>query len=251
MKLKSYIKKLINPKEFWIGNDNDDLASEASEDDVQIYMRVKPYTMTGPDRVWALINSVNYIANAGIDGDFVECGVWRGGSAMAMCYKLNSLQSHDRQIWLYDTFAGMTKPSEEDIEIKTGNRATELYDNTIVGDEVDGWCCASKRDVITNMMSTGYPMDKINIIEGDVLRTLDMKYPDKIALLRLDTDWYESTCKELEVLFPKLVRGGVCIIDDYGHWKGSKKAVDEYLENNHINVLLNKIDYSGRLFIKP
>ena len=74
--------------------------------------------------------------------------------------------------------------------------------------------------------------------------------PSGIALLRLDTDWYESTKHELEHLYPLLVSGGVIIIDDYGHWKGAKKAVDEYIKDNNLPLLLNRIDYTGRIGIK-
>jgi len=246
MDLKYHLKRLFNRHSIDI-----ELAPEATTNDVDIYKRVKPFTMTSPDRVWALINTVNYIIRGGIVGDFVECGVWRGGSAMAMCFKLNSLNIQDRHLWMYDTFSGMTNPSENDVEISTGNSAFKLMGKAIDKDEDNIICEASKEEVIFNMESTSYPMTNIHIIEGDVLKTLGKNSPDKISLLRLDTDWYESTCKELEVLFPKLVRGGVCIIDDYGHWKGSKKAVDEYLKDNCINVLLNKVDYTGRLFIKP
>ena len=72
--------------------------------------------------------------------------------------------------------------------------------------------------------------------------------PERIALLRIDTDWYESTRHELVHLYPRLSPGGVLIIDDYGHWQGARKAVDEYFQ---AGLFLNHIDYTGRLAIKP
>lgn len=250
MNPKGIIKTILHRCGFGIHADTQQLVAEATSVDIDIYNCVKEFTMTSPDRVWALINAVNYIVKSELEGDFVECGVWRGGSAMAIASKLKSLGKTDREVWLYDTFSGMTVPSGEDIEINTGNMAGDLY-NDAVSKENDGWCYASESEVTENIKSTGYPMENVQIIKGDVITTLETIFPEKIALLRLDTDWYESTAKELEILYPRLVSGGVCIIDDYGHWQGAKKAVDEYFEKNKINVLLNKVDYTGRLFIKP
>ena len=80
--------------------------------------------------------------------------------------------------------------------------------------------------------------------------TIPKNSPEKISILRLDTDWYESTKHELEYLFPRLSSGGILIIDDYGHFKGAKKAVDEYFTKNKIQYFLNRIDYTGRLIVK-
>jgi O-methyltransferase len=85
---------------------------------------------------------------------------------------------------------------------------------------------------------------------GKVEDTFPKDTPDKIAILRLDTDWYESTRHELIHLYPKLSIGGVLIIDDYGHWEGARKAVDEYINDNTLRILLNRIDYTGRIAVK-
>ena len=92
--------------------------------------------------------------------------------------------------------------------------------------------------------------ENIKYIEGKVEQTLSDNNPGKIALLRLDTDWYESTKIELEVLYPLLVIGGVLIIDDYGLFHGAKKAVDEYFHSINEEPLMHRIDYSGRMIIK-
>lgn len=107
------------------------------------------------------------------------------------------------------------------------------------------------RETTGNILSTGYPKEKINFVKGLVEETIPQTQINKIAILRLDTDWYSSTKFELEHLYPKLVKGGVLIIDDYGHWEGCKKAVDEYFTNNNIPIFMMRIDYTGRLIIKP
>lgn len=224
---------------------------EATDMDKQIGLSVAPYTMTSPERVWAVINSVKYIVANNVDGDFVECGVWRGGSAMAIVYKLKELGILDRQLWLYDTFSGMTAPSQKDVEAQSGKNAKALLEETTKGDGNNIWCVASKEDVSANILATGYAASNIKLVEGDILETLNREIPEKISMLRLDTDWYESTKKELQVLYPRLVSGGVCIIDDYGYWRGSRAAVDEYFSENNINVLLHPIDATGRIFVKP
>ena len=106
-------------------------------------------------------------------------------------------------------------------------------------------------EVRHNLSNVGYPDDRIKLVKGLVEATLPNKAPSKIALLRLDTDWYESTRHELIHLYPRLAQRGVLIIDDYGHWEGAQKAVDEYIRDNNLPVLLNQIDYTGRIAIKP
>lgn len=226
------------------------LPVEASQTDEAIYSFVRPYTMTSSLRVWALCSAVKYIISKGIDGDFVECGVWRGGSAMAIARQLLALNVKERHIWLYDTFSGMTQPTLEDKEAGSGTEASTLLKNQPREQGKNIWCIASKDDVLSNLEKTGYPLELVQAVQGDILETLDRVVPRSISLLRLDTDWYESTKKELEVLYPRLVTGGVCIIDDYGHWAGARKAVDEYFSEHNINVLMHHIDETGRMFIK-
>jgi O-methyltransferase len=93
-------------------------------------------------------------------------------------------------------------------------------------------------------------MSHVRLVKGKVEDTVPKNAPEKIALLRLDTDWYESTRRELVHLFPRLVPGGVLIIDDYGHWQGARKAVDEYIAGNQVKILLNRVDYTGRIGVK-
>jgi O-methyltransferase len=227
-----------------------DFPVEATDTDKEILSFISPYTMTSPLRIWALLSAVKYVTSKQLEGDFVECGVWRGGSAMAIARQLLALGINDRRIWLYDTFSGMTPPTSEDVETGSGLSASVLLKNSPEKHGNNIWCIASKEDVINNLGKTGYPVELIQTIQGDILETLHFSTPDRISLLRLDTDWYASTKKELEVLYPRLVKGGVCIIDDYGHWAGAKQAVDEYLAEHNIHVLMHHIDTTGRLFIK-
>jgi O-methyltransferase len=224
---------------------------EATPRDRQILELVQGYTMTTPERIWALLTAVKYVAATKIPGAFVECGVWRGGSAMAMAYALQDCGETDRRMWLFDTFEGMTPPSTADVELATGRSASSLLEIARKDGARNIWCDSPVEEVTNNLLRTGFPMEHIQLVKGDVLETLQQQVPEEIALLRLDTDWYESTKAELEVLYPRLQRGGVCIVDDYGYWGGSKKAVDEYLASNDIHVLLHRIDETGRMFIKP
>ena len=226
------------------------LPVEASTQDAARIAALKPYTMTSSERLWSLLNAVRHVVNDDVPGDFVECGVWRGGSVMAMAEELARLRVLDRRIWLYDTFSGMTPPTSRDVEASTGTTAAEMLNATSAVDGNNVWCIAGRADVESNVRSTGYPFEQFRFVEGDVCLTLQREVPDSIAILRLDTDWYESTKASLETLYPKLAVGGVCILDDYGHWQGARAAVDEYFALRGHRPYMHMIDYSGRVFIK-
>ena len=215
-----------------------------ADGDIALHKRVAPYTMTSPERIVAVADACRYIARRRIRGDLVECGVWRGGSSMAAALTL--LEARDvRDLYLFDTFAGMTEPTAED-RVHSGESATSVLDRS-----ERYRCIANESDVAANMSSTAYPADRIHLIKGDVVETIPGAAPASIALLRLDTDFYESTRHELVHLYPRLSSGGVLIIDDYGHWQGARQAVDEYLASLPDAPLLARIDYTGRLAIKP
>ena len=220
-----------------------------SEQNIEICDSVKPYTMTTPERVNALIDAVRYVVENKIDGAMVECGVWKGGSTMAMALTLKKLGNYHRDLYLYDTFSGMTAPSDVDVSI-SGAEAHETFAKTKLSEDASDWCLSPLDEVRENVLSTGYPKEKIHLIKGKVEDTIPENIPKEIALLRLDTDWYESTKHELIHLFPLLKPNGILIIDDYGHWEGARKAVDEYISDNNIHILLNRIDYSGRISVK-
>lgn len=216
----------------------------------RIIDKVKPFTMTLQERLFANYQAVNYISRNGIEGAVTECGVWRGGSTMAMLYTLLSRQDKSRDIYMYDTYEGMSEPGAMD-KAYSGDPADELLKNSDKNDPGSVWCYASLEDVQRNVLSTGYPADRIHFIKGKVENTIPATIPEKIAILRLDTDWYESTLHELEHLYPRLQSGGVLLIDDYGHWQGARKAVDEFISEKKLRLLLCRTDYSGRIAIKP
>jgi len=219
-----------------------------TEKNIKIYNAVQPYTMTSPERINALIEAVRYVVANNIDGAMVECGVWKGGSTMAMALTLKEM-GNERELYLYDTFSGMSKPSDVDRSID-GSIAYEEFAKTRLSEEVTGWCLSPLEEVKANVFSTGYNKEKFHFIKGKVEDSIPVHIPTEIALLRLDTDWYESTKHELTFLFPLLKTKGVLIIDDYGHWEGARKAVDEYVSEKSLCILLNRIDYTGRIAIK-
>ena len=233
-----------------IDSSNVKLPIETSPIDRDIVAAVRSFSMTSAERIWSLVQAVAYVEDEHIPGALVECGVWRGGSVMAMARKLVALGSCDRTIWLYDTFEGMTAPTANDVEATTGQLAEQLMASTEVGDGNNVWAYATQQDVIANLTTTGYEINQFKLVKGDVAQTLQTDVPESIAILRLDTDWYESTKVGLEILYPRLAIGGVCILDDYGHWVGARKAVDDYFAAVGHRPFMHPIDYSGRVFIK-
>lgn len=204
------------------------------------------------ERFVSLYQSVNYIYKNNIEGDFVECGVFMGGSAMMMTYAMNEFEKNNhksKKIWLYDTFEGMANPSVYDENILNQKASIELKNNSRKENSKDIWAYSPLDYVKENIRRTNINLDKIRYVKGLVEETLIEYKPKKISLLRLDTDFYESTKKELEELYPLLDTGGIIIIDDYGHWKGCKKAVDEYFEDKK-NIFFQQIDYSGLIGVK-
>jgi O-methyltransferase len=216
----------------------------------ELCRRCAPNTMTTVERMYALYEGVRHVERHGIAGDVVECGVWRGGSAMLAALALLRRGSSERTLWLYDTFAGMSEPGPHDVSA-SGERVQDAWDYYRARRDHPVLAYASLDEVRANLASTGYPEDRLHYVRGKVEDTIPAAAPDRIALLRLDTDWYESTRHELVHLFPRLVSGGVLIIDDYGHWEGARRAVDEYLAETGTQILLNRIDQSGRIGLKP
>jgi hypothetical protein len=220
----------------------------AEGDFVSILERCQPYTMVSSDRSFALYRAVQYVSSCEIKGDIVECGVWKGGQSMIAALTLLGMNDLGRKIWLYDTYAGMSQPTELDINILTGESATDKWQQENKED-YNKWCYAPLEEVKKNVLLANYPKENFMFVKGRVEDTIPNMLPDEIALLRLDTDWYESTCHELAHLFPRLVSGGVMIIDDYGSWAGSRKAVDEYLKEHKEKMLLTKVG-TGAIGVK-
>ena len=212
-----------------------------------IVERVKPFTMTSQERIFSLCKSVEYVVEHDIPGDIVECGVWKGGSMMAVAQTLIR-KGAKRRLYLFDTFEGMSEPTAADTDYQ-GNVAANLLENADKATQ-NIWAYSDLDTVKRNIANTGYDEADVIFVKGKVEDTIPLNAPDQISLLRLDTDWYESTIHELRHLYPRLSVGGVLIIDDYGHWTGAKKAVDEYIKGNNLKILLNRIDYTGRVCVK-
>lgn len=213
--------------------------------------RCAAMTMTSVERMYALHSAVTYLISNRIAGDFVECGVWRGGSAMLMALTALSLSDADRSIWLYDTFSGMTVPDEHDMSAMSGESAADIMAANARDENNPFWGIAPRAVVEANMASTSWSKHRLHLVEGDVLDTLPGNMPEKIALLRLDTDWYQSTLHELQTLYPRLCSGGVLIIDDFGYWTGARRAVEEYFSQFAHRPFFSRIDFTGRLVVKP
>ena len=206
--------------------------------------------MTSIERMYALYTATRYVIENQVPGDFAECGVWRGGSVLLIAHTLLRLGNTDRTLWLYDTFDGMPPPSAEDIQEMSGRSASEILAEHEKSEDDPFWGIAPRAAVEENLRGTGYPLDRIRFIEGDVQITIPSQAPARIALLRLDTDWYASTRHELQHLYPRIAEDGVLIVDDYGYWRGARKATDEYLGALPSRPLLQRIDYTGRMCVK-
>jgi hypothetical protein len=239
--------RLLRPLGYRLVSESFDQQLGLTQEERDLLAWVRPFTMTSPEEVLALIDAVRYVEENDIPGAIVECGVWRGGMMMLAAKFLLGLGSPKRDLYLYDAFEGM--PQASDIDVRFDGRTTE---EVKAMEGVTGvWCMATEAEVTSNILATGYPAEKVRVVAGYVEDTLPATMPEQISILRLDTDWYASTRHELEHLYPRLSAGGILILDDYGYWEGSKKAVDEYFaEHGKAKPLLHRIDHSGRMTIK-
>lgn len=204
------------------------------------YQRFRTETVVPWQGLYTAYQAARYVVERNIKGTIVECGVFKGGCSAIMVEAVARYGPPDREFYLYDTFAGMVKPTHVDrkgerirgdaIDRKGLRRNPEaMYHARQRGDHVD-WCYGSIQEVRETLARTGYPQDRLHFIKGKVEDTIPDNMPEQVAVLRLDTDFYESTRHELIYLYPRLVIGGVLIVDDYEAWEGARKAVDEYFE---------------------
>lgn len=227
----------------------EELSYDLDGEFTEIYEKTKQFTMTSIERMYSMYKATEYIINNNILGDIVECGVWKGGSMMISALTLLKMNDSNRILYLYDTYEGMNKPTEKDIRIYDNKPALNIWKKSQEKD-FNRWDYAPLDEVKTNLYSIKYPKDNIKFIRGKVEHTIPNIIPEKISILRLDTDLYESTYHELIHLYPRLSLNGVIIIDDYGYWKGQKEATDKYFKENNIKILLNRIDEQGRIGLK-
>lgn len=211
--------------------------------------KVCPYTVSSIARMHALYQGVQRIVKTPVPGDVVECGVWRGGSMMLAAETLAACGDRTRKIFLYDTFRGMSEPSEKDVTFY-GFSAHEkwAWNKT---DRYNRWFYAPLSEVRQNMEKTAYPSGQFVYVQGNLLEPLPQASPSRIALLRIDVDFYSATRRALELFYPRLVRGGVLLMDDYGHWKGARQAADDFFETLGESIpAFQKVDYSGVVAVK-
>jgi len=218
--------------------------------EAEMVRRVKGYTATAPGRIVGLMDAMRYVVQNRIAGSIVECGVWRGGSMMVAAWTLLELGDSSREIYLFDTYEGMSEPTDRDVT-GDGIPVKQVLERQDRNEAESLWCTVGLDIVKRNLAATNYPSDKLHFVKGKVEETVPGDAPDRIALLRLDTDWYESTKHELEHLYPRLVPNGVLILDDYGHWQGAREAVDEYIAGLSFKPLMSRMDSTGRMLIKP
>jgi O-methyltransferase len=209
-------------------------------------------SMTSENNLATTALACKYILKNQIEGDFMECGVWRGGHSIIAA---SMLRNTDKKIYMLDTFSGMTQPDERDVRVIDGQSAESIFTAKRAGPDSSDWCLASLDEVKKNIKGFGLESmierNQTIFIKGkaeDVLRDPSTDLPNKISCLRLDTDWYMSTKAELEVLWPRISLGGILIIDDYSYWDGCMKAVNEYFINT--KLFLAPIDGSARVAIK-
>lgn len=200
-----------------------------------LYRQVRRYTMCSNARLHGLYRGVRYVVNNDIQGDLVECGCARGGSAALLGLTLRQMKAH-RAIWLFDSFQGLPAPTREDPDFTIA----ELYTGTCVGTLEEVRRLFAELDII----------EDTHFVEGLFQDTLARVSVPAIALLHLDGDWYESVKVCLDRLYDKVVPGGVIQFDDYGTWKGARKAVDEFIERRNIKTPLKRLDYAGRVLVK-
>lgn len=203
----------------------------------QILPEIYNFTQLSIEPIWSLYEAGRYLAARRIKGDIVECGVLFGGASMLIAKTLLSVEDATRELWLYDSFQGFVGEQAKD-------------DVTWYGDSIKDRYSDFGSIAENNIISTGYPPEKLHLVSGDVEKTAAENTNGDIALLRLDTDTYCSTKAELEHFYPKLVSGGILIIDDYGHAFGARRAVDEYFADPGRRLLLNRVNFTNCLAVK-
>ena len=253
--IKNNIKKIFNKFGYKIVSNNDwnkkveNLIVEATDYDLKEFENIQELSLTSLPNKWSLIQSLKHINDNKVDGDIVETGVYRGANLILINNFLNKFHIK-KKIFAYDTYSGQSDPSDLDYDI-TGKSMVEKFSDYKKKNIIPVYC--SLDDVKNNILKySDYKLDQIIFIKGKVEDTLDIEknLPSKISLLRLDTDFHDSIKKSLEILYPKLNNGGVLIIDDYGHFKGARVAVDNFFKDKK-NIWMHRVDYTCRLIIKP
>lgn len=211
---------------------------------------VRGHSMCSFERLATLWQQVRYLDRCRVEGSLVECGTWRGGAVgmMALAH-MRSGSVPSRPLHLFDSFEGLPEPTTAD-----GTKAVAYSKGRSSGVLDSIGACEAPLEDNRELLETviGYPAELTVYHVGWFQESVPRDAPDlgSIALLRLDGDWYESTAVCLEHLYPLVVTGGVVVVDDYGHWEGCKRAVDEFMSGRDEPILLNHLDYTGRSWVK-
>ncbi|HEV8543029.1 MAG TPA: TylF/MycF/NovP-related O-methyltransferase [Verrucomicrobiae bacterium] len=253
MNARKLLNTILRPMGYEMARtrDNPKYPGDFAAEDIEIIEKSRHYTMAKTvDKIFPIIDAVRYATQHRVPGSIVECGVWRGGMMMAAARTLLELGDRSRDLYLFDTYEGMVEPTEKDTDIRGKKAITRFQEAERTETGGVDWCYASMEEVTANLQSTGYPKEKLHFIKGRVEDTLPAQAPEKIAILRLDTDWYSSSKHEMDHLFPRLTPGGVLILDDYGYWKGCREATDEYFAAHKVQMHLVRVDEACRVGVK-
>lgn len=192
------------------------------------------HTMIGTKRLANVRALVESVLGNKVDGDFIETGVWRGGACILMRAVLRAYDVRDRRIWLADSFNGLPAPNEEKYPADKGDKFHAFQELKVSLDEVKH-----------NFEKYGLLDDQVGFLQGWFKDTLPVAPIQKLAILRLDGDMYESTWDALSALYPKVSKGGYVIVDDYHVVPGCKAAVHDYLAFQNIEPQFVEIDGVG------
>ncbi len=248
--LPFFVKLSRLQEQLWI-NIGAESVAELEPSFLKVYDKCQDQTLTPLKAMYAIYKAAAYVAKAGIAGDFVECGVWKGGSSMIVALAFLQFKAANRKLYLYDTYDGMPETGNHDEAVGANPFQLAMDITTQLRGGHSGVFYAPLEEVHRNMQSTGYPEEHMFFVKGMVEDTIPLQAPEQISLLHLDSDLYQSTYHELTWLYPRLTKGGVLIIDDYGSWKGSRKATDQYFEEHGIAMLLTSAGSNGaRMGIK-
>jgi O-methyltransferase len=197
-------------------------------------------TMIGMQRLTSLQRSVETVLAEEVSGDLVECGVWRGGASILMRAVLAAYGDQTRRVWLADSFAGVPPPDAKNYTADKGDRLHLAAPILAV----------SEKDVRASFQRYGLLDEQVRFLSGWFKDTLHDAPIDRIAVLRLDGDLYESTIQALDALYSRLSPGGFCIIDDYHAIDGCRQAVTDYREKHGVSAEIIEIDGTGVLWRK-
>ena len=245
--LKKVIKYFLQKLGYKLVLKDHDKIEEINSSQKELLKIAQKYSRTNERRLWSLLQSMEYVFQNNIEGELVESGVWKGGN-LILFKKFLDEKKVKKKIYAYDTFEGQPEPGNFDYKIGYFKKvfAKKIYN------QKKNWNKIELNNVKKNILSECGNIDNIIFIKGLVENTLNnvQNLPNKISILRLDTDFYESSKMELEILYPRLSYGGILIIDDYATWTGVKKAVDEFFEKRNERPFLLFVDYGCRLLIK-